>query len=234
MKAIVFDVDGTLYDARPVRNAMLRRLLLECCRSPKNGVATVRLLRQYRHAHEGLRHRAGQDDLAEAQLMAAVNAEKVPREWAAATVERWMEQYPLEAIRIHAKPGLIEFLDWAEGASLPVGVLSDYPCNLKLAALGIERRVRVIVSAQDKAVQRLKPDPRGLQLVARRLNLSVSDLMYVGDRPEVDCEAARRAGAEFVLIGKSSRPGMSVVPDFGTLQKLCESRITVTACGNYP
>ena len=74
---------------------------------------------------------------------------------------------------------------------------SDYPAEEKLAALGL--RAEVVVSATDPEVDRLKPDPRGLEVALARLGASAEHCLLVGDRDERDGEAARRAGVEWRL-----------------------------------
>jgi HAD superfamily hydrolase (TIGR01549 family) len=202
MRAVVFDVDGTLYHAGPVRRAMMAKLAGEICRNPKEGFAIARLLRAYRHAHERLRDRADFADLAEAQLQAAVKAVGADRDWAEETIRNWMEHYPLDAIRKYARKGLADFLNWAESERIGIAALSDYPCLLKLAVLRVSHKFQVTLCAQDAAVQCLKPDPHGLNLIAKRLRVPVHEILYVGDRPEVDGELALRAGAEFALIDR--------------------------------
>jgi HAD superfamily hydrolase (TIGR01509 family) len=46
----------------------------------------------------------------------------------------------------------------------------------------------------------LKPDPDGYLLAARRLGLSPSDCLVLGDRPDADGQAAHRAGMPFRQI----------------------------------
>ena len=56
LKALIFDVDGTLYEQAPVRRAMLYRILRANLNSPIQGMMTLQALRSYRKAHEELRH----------------------------------------------------------------------------------------------------------------------------------------------------------------------------------
>src|SRR4051794_27917870 len=90
LKAIVFDVDGTLYRQSPLRRAMALRLLYAHAVRPLEGLRTFRVLSAYRKAQEHLRDGGVSADLAEAQLRFACERTKAERSFVAACVERWM------------------------------------------------------------------------------------------------------------------------------------------------
>src|SRR6266852_2646025 len=69
LKAIIFDVDGTLYCQDSLRLAMLRRLLQAHATRPLSGLRTFRVLGAYRRAQEYLRESPMVSaDLAQAQI----------------------------------------------------------------------------------------------------------------------------------------------------------------------
>ena len=55
LKAIIFDVDGTLYTQAPLRRAMALRLMRHALAHPVAGSEAVRALRAFRQAQEHLR-----------------------------------------------------------------------------------------------------------------------------------------------------------------------------------
>jgi putative hydrolase of the HAD superfamily len=204
LKAIVFDVDGTLYRQSPLRRAMALRLLSAHVWQPLQGLRTFRLLSAYRKAQEHLR--LGTDgpstDLAEAQLRFACERTKTERAFAAACVERWMEREPLDLIGPCVRPGLLEFIQVCKTRGLRLGVLSDYPAEAKLEALGLGGLFDVVLCAQAPDIGAFKPHPRGLQVALERLGASAADSLYVGDRPEVDAVAAAAAGVRCAIIAR--------------------------------
>ena len=202
LRAIVFDVDGTLYRQGPVRRAMLARLVGECLRRPVAGARTLRVVRAYRHAQEEMRARGAS---AGEQLRVAQARTGLPASFVNGAVARWMEQEPLALLPAAARAGMADFLAQAEARGLRLGVLSDYPAHAKLAALGVAHRFTAVVSAQDPGVGTFKPDPRGLLLALERLGVPPAQALYVGDRAAVDGVTAARAGVAAVIVGRRAQ-----------------------------
>lgn len=203
LDALLFDVDGTLYEQTPVRLAMLWRLIRAHGRSPAEGWTTLRALRAYRQAQERMRSPSRAcGDLAEEQLTFASWQTGVPVSRLREHVQRWLEVEPLGVLAQSCRHGIVDVLKAARSRGLKLGVFSDYPADAKLMALGLSTFFDVIVTAQDRDVQRFKPDPRGIEVTLRRLGVDRSRAVYVGDRPSVDGEAARRAGIPCLIVGR--------------------------------
>lgn len=198
-RAVVFDLDGTLYHQQPVRRAMLARLLRAHLLRPVEGYRTLRFLSAYRRAQEELRHDSA-DSAAVRQLRHACERSRFDLSLAPDVVSRWMEREPLDLLRAHRRPGLIELLQDLNDAKIRLALLSDYPAALKLRALEAEDLFEVVVCAQDPEVGAFKPSPRGLEVTLRRLGVGPGDALYVGDRLEVDLPAARAAGVDCALF----------------------------------
>ena len=207
LRAILFDVDGTLYRQGPVRRALACRLLRMHARRPMAGLRTARSLLAYRRAQEHLRRQAGSGDLGQQQLQLASRWTGAEPGALRSAVSRWMEEEPLGLLRASVRDGLAELLDLAGRRGLRLAACSDYPAARKLGAMGIAGAFPVVVSAQDPDVQRFKPDPRVLETALRRLGVEKEEALYVGDRPEVDAVAARRAGIACAIVGREAPPG---------------------------
>jgi putative hydrolase of the HAD superfamily len=203
IEAVVFDVDGTLYDQSRLRWAMLWRLIRVYSLHPLRGRRVARVIRAYRHAQEELR--ASTSD-APAQLQAIVAAGRtgVPTDEVERITVRWLQHEPLQVLARYRREGLLETLDALRSDGVRLGVVSDYPAEDKLTALGIREFFDVVVSAQDPDVGAFKPNPRGLQVCLARLGVRAENALYVGDRPETDAAAARSSEVSCVIIG--SRP----------------------------
>lgn len=203
LAALVFDVDGTLYRQPPVRRQMLQRLALRTLLHPREMVGVWRAINAYRVAQEKMRATCPDcSSIAEEQIRMACRSTGLPESVVACHVAEWMERAPLDLLRPAMHDGLLDLLRAAKEEGLRLAVWSDYPAAAKLKAMGLDEYFDVVVSAQDTAVQRFKPDPRGLEIVLNKLGVSNDQAIYIGDRPEVDGYAAARAGVRCFIIGK--------------------------------
>jgi FMN phosphatase YigB (HAD superfamily) len=222
LKAIVFDVDGTLYAQAGLRRAMFLQLLRAHLIRPWQGFSTFRVLGAYRRAQELLRESPVDGDLAMAQLQLACRNAGAPEELVRALVARWMEQAPLPLLPRFMDPQLPMLLAAARERGVRLGVFSDYPAAAKLQALGLAEFFEVVLTAQDPAVNRFKPDPCGLREAFRRLGAEGDQALYVGDRATVDATAAEAAGVPCVIV--NPRRNVSAARSFSEVTGYAELR----------
>ena len=203
---VVFDVDGTLYEARPLRGAIARRLLLEAWRSRSLHVA--RVLRAFRQVREALGEEEASDFL---RLQYERTAQQVGAQACEVRrlVHEWMERRPLPLLRACRAPRVERVFDALRAAGKRVAVLSDYPAHDKLCAL--ELQADLVVCASDPGIGRLKPDPRGLHALLLRSGVPAARTLVVGDRLDRDVAVARRAGTQALLRSRHRQEG---VPTF--------------------
>ena len=204
VKGILLDVDGTLFDHSPVRRAMMLNMLRYYARRPFSGWQVLRALTAYRAAQEQLRAGSGNANPAEAQLYLACQRSNLPPEFVRQVVERWMEREPLVVLPAAVRPRLPEFLAVARRKGIRLAVCSDYPPQAKLEAMGIAACFDAVICAQDASVGRFKPDPKMLHVALEQLGLQPQQVVYLGDRAEVDGKAAVAAGIPFILINRAT------------------------------
>ena len=194
VQAVVFDLDGTLYDQRPVRRRMVGALATAVARGAER-LRTPRLLQRFRAHREVLAEDEARGIAARqyADLAAAVpgGADEVR-----AAVERWMHQAPLPYVAAAADPGAARLFADLRARGVAIAVVSDYPAEAKLAALGLA--ADVVVASEDPDVDVLKPHPAGILAALARLGVAPERALTIGDRSERDGAAARRAGTGFV------------------------------------
>jgi phosphoglycolate phosphatase/putative hydrolase of the HAD superfamily len=215
---VILDVDGTLYDQAGLRRRMALELLRHHATRPWR-VGDLRVLAAFRSERER-RALAPETGLAHAQFRWAAEATGVPPERVRSLVERWMEQAPLAHLPALRRPGVAEFLAEVAARRMKSAVFSDYPAHAKLAALGV--RVDAVVTAVDPDVDRLKPDPTGLVVAARRLGLPVDRCLFIGDRDDRDGAAARACAMPYRLLAQTSRGSAASFSSF--LELLAELR----------
>lgn len=203
-RAIIFDVDGTLYDQSLLRYRMLRQLVHGYWAAPREGLRAARVLSAYRKALEELRTWRNDIHSPGLQIEVASRRSGVPIQEVVKCVERWFVEAPLSVLPDCLYEGVLAFLEAARRSDIVMGIFSDYDATEKLRRLRIHDYFSVIASACDPEIQRYKPNPRGLEIVLKRLDVNARDAVYIGDRPEIDAEAASRASMRAVVMGKGS------------------------------
>lgn len=193
IRGVVFDLDGTLYDKRPLEWFMVRRLLL----------ALPRLLK-YTRVRSGL---AGADHgdgagIARVTLERLADSVEARAKWG-----RWIrEQYEptlLRGLREASRPheGVVELLARLRAAGLRIGLVSDYRgVPARLAALGLEMAAFDFVLVTEE-VGAMKPAARMVEATLAGMGLPGDSLVMVGDREFTDQRFAEAAGMRFLGVG---------------------------------
>jgi HAD superfamily hydrolase (TIGR01549 family) len=171
-------------------------------------VTTARILRRYREAHEELRALGkGDQPLAPYQISRTAQDLGLDRQLVAATVEEWMVRRPLKYLRWCRRPNLKPLLTALGGAGLRLGVLSDYDPAVKLNALEVAGHFSLALCTTDANVNALKPHPRGFQVACELWGVKPEEVLYVGDRPNVDGQGATAAGLGCAILAHRPSPG---------------------------
>jgi FMN phosphatase YigB (HAD superfamily) len=201
LQAVVFDVDGTLYDGAALRRTMLAELLLHCAGDPRR-LPILRTLQVYRRERE---HLADEEALDISRLQYERPAHRLgmsPGE-VRRTVDPWIHERPLRHLARNRIPGTRRLFGRLRNRGQKIAILSDYPAASKLAALDL--RADRTVCATDPGIDRLKPHPAGLVFLLDELGLSPGECLLIGDRDDRDGEVARRLGAPFLLRTNTPR-----------------------------
>jgi FMN phosphatase YigB (HAD superfamily) len=136
IRAVLFDLDGTLYSQRRLRALMAIELMTLLLSAPVRAPRQWRALAAYRRAQDQLRSAGPFESIPAAQIEAAAALTHLAPAEVEALVEEWMMRRPLRYLLGCRVAGLVALLDWL-GVNGVAGVLSDYPAHAKLAALGL-------------------------------------------------------------------------------------------------
>lgn len=182
IRAVLFDLDGTLLDTAPDMVGAMNALRAEEDLPPLD-FAMARA--QVSHGTNGLM-RIGFPDAEGAVL------ERLRDRFLALYRARLFDETDLF-------PGGDAMLEHIEHAALPWGVVTNKPGWLAgplLAGLGLDQRVACLVSGDTLPVR--KPHPEPLLHAAQAIGVAPPSCVYVGDALR-DIEAARAAGMRAVV-----------------------------------
>lgn len=177
IKAVLFDLDGTLIDTAPDMAAALNRLLVE------EGLNEIPL--------ETIRPHVSKGGLALTQLGFS---EHVANDKIEPLRQRFLSSYLNNIAQKSALfDGFEETLQSLESNNIVWGVVTNKPHFLTLPLLQqlqLDSRCSTIISG-DTTAQR-KPHPLPLQTAAKEINIACENCLYIGDDPR-DIDAGNAA-----------------------------------------
>jgi len=183
LRAVAFDVDGTLY---PNASMYLHSLGL--------ALTNLRLLKTLEQARIELRDKPDlSDDFHRVQARLVASYLHISPERAYALIEGRVYTHWYKTFRkLRPFEGLNECIGEFRKAGLKVGVLSDFPIRHRLEDLGLEGPWDCAFSSEETGY--LKPHPQAFQVLANRLGMLPSEILYVGNSYTYDVLGAFSAG----------------------------------------
>lgn len=203
VRGLLFDLDGTLYHQKPVQRRMAVELLMVpfLTFSPRTTRRVWRTIQCYRKLHEVVRARGhASENLYEFQMAETARRTGEDPEVVREIVEEWMLSRPLAHVASAMRDDLGDFLMYVARLGLRTGVLSDYPVEMKLKAMGLAEVFKPALCSSSPEINALKPHPRGFEHARAQWELPAHEVLYVGDRSDVDAAGARAAGMPCAIL----------------------------------
>jgi len=202
-KLIIFDIDGTIVDAYEAIKRSLNHTLIRmgypCCIS----ASSVR--RAIGYGDRNFIERFFEEKDVDAAL------------------HIYREHHKMSLLK-HSRvmPGVIKVLNLLKKSSLKLAVASNRPPRYSLILLRhlkLAGYFDMIVCARDE--REIKPSPKILLKILKRLKIDKSQALYVGDMA-LDVEAGRNAGIRMIAVtgGSSSRPELKKARPFKIISRL--------------
>ena len=193
MRAVSFDVDGTLYSLPAMRWHVALSLAREIALG-RGGRAQAEIA--------ALRRRSGSVENARS-LHAVLDSElravcldegliDIERRWVGAAIGR-----------PGPGPHVRGLLDELAVRHIPSVVISDHPAGHKLECLGLQSRFAAVY--EGARIGCMKPNPALFETAASEIGVRTSCLLHIGDRMDTDGAGARAAGCQVRILGRDFR-----------------------------
>jgi HAD superfamily hydrolase (TIGR01509 family) len=213
LKAILFDLDGTLANTDPLHFKIWQELLKE------QGIdmdhETYKTQISGRQNPEIIQDLLPHFDATESEKFAE-HKEKLFR-------ERAQSLEPL--------PGFLELLEWVENQQFKTAVVTNAPrqnAHFMLKALNLKERFQTVVLGEEMTAG--KPDPAPYQFCLKQLNIQPSEAIVFEDSPS-GIRSAIGAGIDTIGVASTHAPdslkqlGVSlVIDDFNNLEMWAKIR----------
>jgi phosphoglycolate phosphatase len=176
VRALIFDLDGTLIDSKLDLVLAVNATLVEMGREPL--------------PHEQILGYIGQGA---PSLIARALGGGATEEECGRGLEFFIQYYSIHKLdNTSLYPGVRETLDAL--TAMPMAVLTNKPVGASrgiLQGLGLAETFQIIYGGN--SFERKKPDPMGVEIILREFGAAPSQVMFVGDS-EIDVLTARNAG----------------------------------------
>lgn len=196
IQLVVFDVDGTLYDQKRLRKAMLSKLITHYLFRPLRWYE-LKIISTFRKEREHLAAKK-MTNLQEMQFQVCADKLGIEVNRVKKIIDHWIFSQPLPLLKQHVFPEIYHFLNKLREKNIPVAIWSDYAALDKLKAMDIE--ADLVVAATDASVDKFKPDPTGLNFILNHFKCKPENALMVGDRDELDGESARKVGMQYFQV----------------------------------
>ncbi|RXI79657.1 HAD family hydrolase [Levilactobacillus suantsaii] len=194
IKAVVFDVDDTLYDQKAPFVAALAPII----QLPTSFDLTRTFQAYRRQSGQLTKSFLSRKNIAEwevTRLNTALHAQDLPPVTPEAAAA-FQDAYTHKLQHIALFPGLATVLNRLK-AQYQLGIITNGQTDYQLAKvmrLHMQRWIdrQTILTSEEAGVA--KPDPQIFTMMNRRLKLRASEIVYVGDCYSLDIRAAKQAG----------------------------------------
>ncbi|HOX91295.1 MAG TPA: HAD family hydrolase [Spirochaetales bacterium] len=214
IKAVGFDLDGTLYPAGALYLHMV-----------PNAAHSLKLFSAFNRVRHRLRdeptitdiYRSAPptsiDEFHRSQAHLVAESVGMDEEAVYQHIERYFYRGSEDCFSsIKMFPGVQACLSELRSMGLALGLLSDFPAQRKLELMGLGRAFDVVATSESTGL--LKPDTCSFAALAKSLGCTANEVLYVGNSERYDVAGAKAAGMHSAFISTCRRARLRSQADF--------------------
>lgn len=203
IKAVIFDLDGTLLD----RDSSIHKFILEQYERLENKLGHIGQAEYASRFIELEKNGYVWKDEVYLQLVDEFDIQGIS--WQE-LLDDYLAQFPKHCIPF---PGVVPLLEELKGSGIRLGMITNGFTDFQagnIRALGIEPYFDEILISEREGLR--KPDRRIFERALKRLGVAAKEAIFVGDHPLNDVEAASLAG--MVSVWKRNSQWEEAAADF--------------------
>ena len=217
IRAVAFDIDGTLY---PNRSMYLHSAWFSLFR--------LRLLSHYGKVRRTVRTMRPIEDFRRTQAELLSDSMGIPLDRAVSRIERVIYRTWERSFKgIRPFPYARQFIEHLRDAGYPLGVLSDFPIGQKLEYLSLEGYWNCTNASENTGY--LKPNPEPFLRLAEDLGFPPHQILYIGNSYDYDIIGAHRVGMATAHLSREPAEGTVADLTFSDYRQLEEKLLQVVA-----
>lgn len=214
-KAVIFDLDGTLYYQKPFRIKMMCYLVCRALSHP-SCIKDILIIKKYREVrenwalHETECEYPSDMDLNNRQYLYVAEIKGTTPERVKKAVSFFMLEAPLKLLPQYRDEVMYSVIEQLREKKITVVIYSDYPVEDKLKALGIT--ADFCFTSADAGIGCMKPAPKGIRVILDTLGIGADEAVMIGDRYEKDGLAAKANNMDYIIVSslKKERESLNI------------------------
>ena len=216
IKALIFDIDDTLFDRKKAQKKMLdlfRREYEEIFEGIKDEMVGMAFLEADRLSTEAFFASGSIDSVRIGRFRIFLNMLGIEEEFAEEMALKYIESYSQIKAEVHEAKTILETLAKNYNLGIVSNGLADAQ-NQKLESIGVKNLFDCVIISDEAGIQ--KPDPQIFWMANKQMDLQPGECLYTGNSYNIDILGAMSAGMKACWFNPDGKPPIekSEKPDF--------------------